>query len=151
MQILTFKCNLVSISSNFYGDLGSLFRLDGTLCFIDETNIKNEYHNQSDHLQTKPHQMVIATLISAFSFTVEVSIDMLKKGGRYLKMVYGEENVNIDFEDTVTWVSTLKDDNVDMLHHLMAKSLCKKRQESQSHIRHTEHCCYCVGPTKILV
>ena len=75
--------------------------------------------------------MVIATLISAFSFTVELSIEMLKKGERYLKMVYGEENVNIDFEDTVTWVSTLKDDNVDMLHHLMAKSLWKKCKRAQ--------------------
>ena len=34
-------------------------------------------------------------------------------------MVDGEKNIDIDNKNIETWVSTLKDDNVDKLHHLM--------------------------------
>ena len=34
-------------------------------------------------------------------------------------MVDGEKNVDIDIKNTEIWILTLKDDNVDRLHHLM--------------------------------
>ena len=40
-------------------------------------------------------------------------------------MVDGDENVNIYIKNTKTWVSTLKDDNVDKLYHLMTSRLCR--------------------------
>ena len=35
--------------------------------------------NQSEYLKTKPHLKVLATVVCALSFTVEVYIEMLKK------------------------------------------------------------------------
>ena len=56
-----------------------------------------------------------AMLMSSPAFATDMTIEMLNKDAAGNKMVYSEEIASIEVGDTVTWVPTNKNHNVEMI------------------------------------
>ena len=63
----------------------------------------------------KLYALVIAFFLSTPAFAADIAIEMLNKDSDGNKMVFSQEVVKVEIDDTVTWLPSSKGHNVEMI------------------------------------